>query len=550
MSGQKNDNIPGGGAEKPAQPQASITTVRIAKQRPTLTNSHLPRHRFVRIILISATVVVSIVAIGFAIFLASGLFNYSVFGGRPPDNASTGSLGDSSATVAATSAIASDGTVLSQYEDATYHFSVSMPASWSVTVGESIRMNDSADGGSTNVQIQPVFLSGRYRYLSASQVANYLIGKRRIQYEGFTVERVRESGDGRFLELQASFTEAGALKKVVYTIFVNQPYVMLSSYESSDNLFSTREPLMRSIASSFRQFTPPDTVEQAQDSASMSSIGELRETFQDNRVKILLPDGWTAHVLQGCSGLLALDGATPARGVVFLNGLHQSIQPLPVGTTPEVYLTDILPQDFPDVTNMHLIGYEDGDVSGLTNGGGTDVKVMRCTFMNKGEPAMGIFLVGTYGTSVSTAVAMLWGVYSPQDQFEQDKPTLVRIFTSIDYSSSSLDQCRGALNASWAAANRTGETIRRNGEQMRQENLQLYQEKQDRNDEFLEKYSDYILNRERVYNPETNEVYHVDQDFYRYYDLHRDEFRDQDMRELQPGEWLAYTPLDGNLRVS
>jgi hypothetical protein len=105
------------------------------------------------------------------------------------------------------------------------------------------------------------------------------------------------------------------------------------------------------------------------------------------------------------------------------------------------------------------------------------------------------------------------------------------------------------LDTAWEGANKVGDTIRRNGEQMRQENLRLYQDRQASNDEFLEKFSDSILDRDRVYNPDTGEVYEVDPNFYTYYDINRDQYNYQNMRELQPGEWLKYTPLDGNLHI-
>lgn len=73
--------------------------------------------------------------------------------------------------------------------------------------------------------------------------------------------------------------------------------------------------------------------------------------------------------------------------------------------------------------------------------------------------------------------------------------------------------------------------------------------KQEREDIFLEKFSDYTLNRDRVFNPETNEVYHVDQNFYQYYDTHREEDRQQNMVPLTEAQFRTHVPLDGTLHV-
>lgn len=98
-------------------------------------------------------------------------------------------------------------------------------------------------------------------------------------------------------------------------------------------------------------------------------------------------------------------------------------------------------------------------------------------------------------------------------------------------------------------ADEIGNSIRTSGEQMREENLKLYQERQDKNDAFIDKFSDAILDREKVYNPDTDEVYEVDTNFYQLYDIHREQFEYQNMRELTQDERLNYVPLDGDLHI-
>jgi hypothetical protein len=311
-----------------------------------------------------------------------------------------------------------------------------------------------------------------------------------------------------------------------------------------------KEEQLRAVVQSFRQFNPPAPDYSSQGTGA-STIGQLQPTVQSGGVSILLPSGWNTLVLPGCSGLVAADSSLP-RGVVFLNGLHQSVQPLPQGITPELYVTDYMAQDFSvggnRVSEVKILFYEKADISAL-NTGGITAKSMRISYLSNGVPCTGSFTVATYQTGVSTAVAYLWGIYSTTDKFYADAPDLLRIFYSINYSSSSLSACRNMLNTAWEGANKVGDTIRRTGEQMRQENLRLYQDRQASNDEFLEKFSDSILDRDRVYNPDTGEVYEVDPNFYTYYDINRDQYNYQNMRELQPGEWLKYTPLDGNLHI-
>ena len=439
---------------------------------------------------------------------------------------------------------------LKEYRDTNNLFSLNIPEHWTVSVGDAIVASDSSDGGITKVTIQPIHLSGRYLRVTAGDIANYLIGKERRAYSQITIDSVRASQDGKVLELTSSFTENTKKKQAVYFIFVNSPYAILSKYETRNESMNEKEEQLRAIVQSYRQFNPPPPTYSSRDSGG-STIGQLQPTVLSGGVSMLQPRGWNTLVLPGCSGLMSADAQMP-RGIIFLNGLHQSIQPLPRGITPERYVTDYMAQDFSvggnRVSDVKILFYENADISAL-NTGGITAKSMRVSYLSNGVPCTGSFTVATYQTGVSTAVGYLWGIFSTKDNFNADAPDLLRIFYSIDYSSSSLSSCRNVLNTAWDGANKVGDSLRKSGEQMRQENLRMYEDKQARNDEFLEKFSDSILDRDRVYNPDTGEVYEVDPNFYTYYDINRDQYNYQNMRELQPGEWLKYSPLDGNLHI-
>lgn len=444
-----------------------------------------------------------------------------------------------------------NGIHLTNYTDDKNYFSLHIPEDWTVSVQDYILAMDDSDNGTANVRIQPIHLSGKYRDISAREIANYLVGKEKGKYDDFQLESVRESTDGKFSELAFLFSENITRKKCVCTIFVNTPYAMLSSYETIEAEFDEKEVLLSTIASSYRQFTPGETSDhpEAGRDFSKSSIGKLLEKDLDGGVKMLLPEGWNVQVFPGCSGLIAVDNSNHARTVVFMNGLHQSVEPLPPGVTPEYYITDIMPRDFQTVSEVHIIKYEDADLSALTARGNINVKAMRIAFKNEGIPTEGSFTVGTYQTGISTAIAYLWGISSPSGEFEIDAPALISIFNSIDYSQSALGKCKEELDASWKSAHRVSETLSRTGEEIRQEQMLLWEQRQEKNDEFIEKFSDSILDRDRVYNPKYDEVYEVSDTFYDYYDKHREEFEYSDMRQLEPGEWLKHAPLNGELHI-
>ncbi len=442
-----------------------------------------------------------------------------------------------------------DGINLNKYTDNSRYFSLSMPNDWKVNVGEYISVEDISDNGVTNVRIQPIHLSGKYRYVSARDIANYAIGKDKQKYDKFELESVKESGDKKIIELIATFKENGVDKKGVFTVFVNNPYAMLSSYETSPDKFSEKEKLLGTIIRSYQQNTPP---EEKDKEILKSKIGELnKKSFDGGRIKMSIPNGWDAVIYPECIGLVAFEGTDVTKtkkGVVFMNGLHQSIDPLPPGVTPEDYVTKYMQNDFKSMSDAKIVQYEDADLSVLI-AGGANVKAMRVSFKNDGIPSMGSFTVNTYGSGYSSAVGYIWGIFSTEEDFYIDVLPLLQIFYSIEYSESSLGVCRKSLDDSWKNAKDLGDSIRKSGEQTREENLQNWQERQDSNDAFLDKFSDAILDRDKVYNPDKDEVYEVDANFYQYYDLHREQFKYQDMRELTQEERLNYIPLNGELHI-
>lgn len=464
------------------------------------------------------------------------------------------------AAVPSASLSAVDGVALLPYSDSSYSFSLSKPEGFSVDAGDFILVKDGSDGGVTNVKLRPLQLFGRFTSVSASDVANWLVGKAKSGYDSFELEAVRESADGHVVELVAVFTENGVPKKGVLTVFVNSPYAMLSSYETRADLFSRKEPLLRAVASSYRQSTPSATSERPPSALPASTVpastmGALEPTSQQGGVNVRIPRGWSVTVFPACTGLVALDPDKPERSVIFLNGLHQGTEPLPAGVTPETYLTQYLSEDFQTVSDVRIVRYETADVSGLSMGGRISVKAMRASFSNQGVLATGSFTVGTYDVGgVSTAVAYLYGVTSSSDEFDADGPKLLDVFNSIDYAQSTLGACKESLDDAWDGARKVSDSLSEGFEQsLRDSSAKRASSggltRQERNDEILEKLSDTLLDRDRVYNPDTDEVYEVSPTFYEYYDRHREKFDYSQMRSLRPGEWLQYAPLNGELRI-
>lgn len=66
-----------------------------------------------------------------------------------------------------------------------------------------------------------------------------------------------------------------------------------------------------------------------------------------------------------------------------------------------------------------------------------------------------------------------------------------------------------------------------------------------------EKRSDAILSKERVYDPETGDVYEVENGFYDSYNINRDQYEMSNLQSLPDDSWDLWTaaPLDGRQHI-
>lgn len=184
------------------------------------------------------------------------------------------------------------------------------------------------------------------------------------------------------------------------------------------------------------------------DAGKKTSIGELHQRNLEWGASMLIPDGWNTKVFPACTGLVTVDGSNAARSVIFLNGLHQSVDPLPPGVTPEDYVEKYMQKDFTTMSDIKIVKYEDTDLSAL-RAGGADVKAMRISFKNNGVSAIGSFTVNTYGWSGSSAVGYVWGITSTDIEFDTDGETLLTMIKSIRYAEATLEECRKAQKDAW-----------------------------------------------------------------------------------------------------
>ena len=187
--------------------------------------------------------------------------------------------------------------------------------------------------------------------------------------------------------------------------------------------------------------------------------------------------------------------------------------------------------------------------------GGT-TELVRALFTEGGKLGEGLFLVTVvpvlpYTGSPGGGIAygfMMTGITAPKREFETIQNTLLKSIKSFTVSQSYVSNCMSQQNSTYAGILKAGQTLSETSDII----MQGWENRNKVHDVLAEKTSDAILGRERLYDPNTGEVYDFENGFYDKYNLDRDRYEMNDL-QLLPDEghqlWMK-APQDGykNLR--
>ena len=141
-----------------------------------------------------------------------------------------------------------------QIRDRANGYVISKPVSWFSGIKDNkyIEVSDNEN----QAIIWPVILSGNYTKANAIDMANYLVGQLKKEYNAFSIESVHKSTDNSFIELIATYEKNGIEKRAVYAVLVKNNAAFMTSYSSSKNEFIENEPVLRKIISSYKMTEP------------------------------------------------------------------------------------------------------------------------------------------------------------------------------------------------------------------------------------------------------------------------------------------------------
>ncbi|MCK4256829.1 hypothetical protein KAX35_08075 [candidate division WOR-3 bacterium] len=183
------------------------------------------------------------------------------------------------------------------------------------------------------------------------------------------------------------------------------------------------------------------------------------------------------------------------------------------------------------------------------SGGSTEL--VRALFTKDGNLGEGLFLVTivpvlpyTGGPAAGIAYGFLvTGITSPKHEFKDIERILVKSVESFTISQSYVNNCLSQQAATYEGILKAGKTLSETSDII----MEGWENRNKVDDIISEKRSDVILEKERLYNPNTGEVYDFDSGFYDKYNLDRDNYEMNNL-QLLPGDdynlWMK-TTLDG-----
>jgi hypothetical protein len=186
---------------------------------------------------------------------------------------------------------------------------------------------------------------------------------------------------------------------------------------------------------------------------------------------------------------------------------------------------------------------------------GGNTRLLRALFTKNGKLGEGLFLItvapmlsftGSPGGGIGYGF-LITGVTAPKKEFKDLENTLVNSIESFWVSQNYVNNCLRQQANTYAGILKAGKTLSETSDII----MQGWQERNRTEDILSEKWSDAILGKERLYDPQSGNVYEFENGFYDKYNLNRGKYEMNEL-ELLPKDdynlWMK-TPLDGHKSI-
>jgi len=182
---------------------------------------------------------------------------------------------------------------------------------------------------------------------------------------------------------------------------------------------------------------------------------------------------------------------------------------------------------------------------------GATTALVRALFLKNGNVGEGLFSItvaplqpvtGNPGGGIGYGF-LVTGICAPKKEFKKWQQTLAQSIASYTLSRDYVNQCLQQQAAAYQGILRAGKTLRETSDMI----MRGWENRNKTYDILAEKRSDVILGKERLYNPDTNEVYEFENGFYDRYDTRRNQYEMNNLKLLRGNQYDLWTTptLDG-----
>ncbi len=308
------------------------------------------------------------------------------------------------------------------------------------------------------------------------------------------------------------------------------------------------------------------------------------ERFDGGFFSIDIPKGWKVYQAGQCSefAFLVRDSSNPLRqvfyfgqvGPVYMSQEQKQVDynymsmggypspwfemPVINPFTPDNFLknfnlianTEIarnfMPQ-CPELKNIHIISVSP---QGSPLGYG-ETQLIRALYTRDDNIGEGLFYAillpllpytGSPGGGIGAAF-MLMGITAPKDEFGDMEGILTKSLGTFKMDDSYVANCISQQQQTYSEILNAGKTLSETSDMI----MESWENRNRTDDILSEKWSDVILGRERLYDPETGNVYDVEPGFYDKYNPNRDGYEMNNLQVMPDDDYEIWmrNPLEG-----
>jgi len=304
------------------------------------------------------------------------------------------------------------------------------------------------------------------------------------------------------------------------------------------------------------------------------------ETFDNGAFSLQVPRGWRMKTAGDCASLAFVleDPAEPLRkvvyfgavGPVYLSGMQQQLDqqymsmggypiewadmPVVEPLTPENLMANFAGIASSSVAQRFMPGCPRFDGFQAVSSEpqrtafpaqGAQSALVRGVFSENGRAGEGLF-------SLTTAIAMpmmggpgggtgkghmMAGVTAPAGELASWQPALMKVLESFTVHPEYVRGCLARSQAQFEGVMEAGKTLSETSDMIMDS-----WERRNRSDDILAaKRSDQILDKERLVDPETGEVYEFNNGFYDRYSVNPENYRNPNLERLPPDDYELWT---------